>query len=161
MAGRNSLLREWWGTGIGCPKMWLTPYPRSHFRSGWTKLWAPDWAVDSPINCRGVGPDGLPTQTVLWFYETQAEISCHPASGFPTTEWKMQPGLCCAAARGMRRPCLGPPPVGELTGPVIVCLGSSPSVQSCASEHCWSACSLPWWTCVYVQRSIFHWLHVF
>ena len=30
-------------------------------------LWAPDGAVGVPVQCRGVGPHGLPTQMISWF----------------------------------------------------------------------------------------------
>jgi len=57
----------------------VVPHPRTHSRSGWTGLWAPDGAVGVPAHCKGVWPRDfyrLPlTPTILWVYNNYPTIN--------------------------------------------------------------------------------------
>lgn len=61
---------ECWSTGTVCPERWWLSHPWKHPRSVWTRLCAPDRAVDVPVQCTGVGPGGLwaslTAQRILW-----------------------------------------------------------------------------------------------
>ena len=56
---------------LRCIKSSVTSKLKVMILPGWTRLWAPDWAVDVPVHFGGVGLDdlwgSLPTWEILWF----------------------------------------------------------------------------------------------
>ena len=63
-------------TGTGCPERWWSLHSWKHWRSGWSRLWAPDGAVGVPVQCRVLDKMTfkLPTPMIMWFYALQASV---------------------------------------------------------------------------------------
>ena len=94
MSGGRFLLREWWGSGTGCPEVLWMPHPCRCLGPGWMWPWAirsSTWSSSwQPCLWQGFGTwwslRSLPTQAILWFYENRPLLASPEGKGFFVTQ---------------------------------------------------------------------------